>query len=302
MPDGLMTISDLAVFKESPLKNEIATVPTLFPFLNKLRVDNIMGTSYKTPVITAVPAGEWRAENTGKTDKKGTITTREATMKFYDASWMLDVQVAASDSKGIAHAQGVSAKAALLGCLAGIESQILYGDSTTSGFDGLVKILKAAGRTVSAEGTSATEGTSILLLNTAIYAVLLGEGNCLFSRNPVQGPAKVQDSSAKSFYAYHQRRDGFVGIDALDYDAGCVITNIDTTKTVDDDLIYKALSTFKAGKEPNLIVMSRRSREQLRNSRTATNATGAPAPLVTSVEGIPVVISEAIKNDEDLSE
>ena len=44
--------------------------------------------------------------------------------------------------------------------------------------------------------------------------------------------------------------------------------------------------------------MNGRSREQLRNSRTATNANGTPAPLPTEWEGIPIIRTASITNDE----
>lgn len=49
---------------------------------------------------------------------------------------------------------------------------------------------------------------------------------------------------------------------------------------------------------PNYIVMNRRSAAQLRKSRTATNATGAPAPWPTEIEGIPIIVTDAIGNAE----
>jgi hypothetical protein len=44
--------------------------------------------------------------------------------------------------------------------------------------------------------------------------------------------------------------------------------------------------------------MNGRSREQLRNSRTATTANGTPAPLPTEWEGIPIIRTASIANDE----
>jgi len=38
--------------------------------------------------------------------------------------------------------------------------------------------------------------------------------------------------------------------------------------------------------------------KQLRDSRTATNVTGAPAPRPTEVEGIPIIVTDAIVNTE----
>jgi hypothetical protein len=47
--------------------------------------------------------------------------------------------------------------------------------------------------------------------------------------------------------------------------------------------------------------MTRRSRGQLRNSRTATNATGAPAPMPTEVGGVPIEVTDSLSNVEALT-
>ena len=49
---------------------------------------------------------------------------------------------------------------------------------------------------------------------------------------------------------------------------------------------------------PNLIVCNQASLEMLRAARTATNATGAPAPMPTEVTGIPVVTTDALTSTE----
>jgi hypothetical protein len=47
--------------------------------------------------------------------------------------------------------------------------------------------------------------------------------------------------------------------------------------------------------------MTKRSQEQLRASRTATNATGAPAPIPTDAFGIPIGVTDGILNTEALT-
>ncbi len=62
--------------------------------------------------------------------------------------------------------------------------------------------------------------------------------------------------------------------------------------------VSKLLEMFPAGKEPDMLFMTKRSRGQIRNERTATNPTGAEAPYPDSIFGIPILVSEAIKNNE----
>ena len=79
------------------------------------------------------------------------------------------------------------------------------------------------------------------------------------------------------------------------------IANVDsaaTTPVVTDDLIAREYAKFPAGRKPNLLVMNRAADAQLRESRTATNATGAPAGFVESVYGMTVVVTDGITNAE----
>jgi hypothetical protein len=83
------------------------------------------------------------------------------------------------------------------------------------------------------------------------------------------------------------------------YDAAR-IANLDGTTghTLTDTLIAEALIKFKAGKMPNMIALSRKSWLELQASRTAVNPTGAPAPLPSEAFGIPIVVTDAIPENE----
>jgi hypothetical protein len=73
----------------------------------------------------------------------------------------------------------------------------------------------------------------------------------------------------------------------------------DTGKGMTDALAFSALKLMNdLGVEPTAILMNARSREQMRGARTATNATGAPAPLPRDFEGIPIHVTNAIGNAE----
>ena len=74
----------------------------------------------------------------------------------------------------------------------------------------------------------------------------------------------------------------------------------DSGKGLTDDLIADLLSQFPAGRQPSVLCMSRRSLKQLQISRTATNATGAPAPFPTEAFGVPIIVTDALINTEAL--
>lgn len=83
------------------------------------------------------------------------------------------------------------------------------------------------------------------------------------------------------------------------YDAAR-IANLDGTTghTLTDALIAQALVKFRAGKMPNMIAMSRTSWSELQQSRTAVNPTGAPAPMPSDAYGIPIIVTDAIPENE----
>ena len=74
----------------------------------------------------------------------------------------------------------------------------------------------------------------------------------------------------------------------------------DTGKGLTDLLIADLLSRFPASRPPTELVMNRRSLMQLQKSRTATNATGAPAPIPTESFGVPIIVTDQISSTEAL--
>jgi hypothetical protein len=78
------------------------------------------------------------------------------------------------------------------------------------------------------------------------------------------------------------------------------ICNLDGTTghTLTDDMIADAISKFPSDKPPTHIVMNRTSLKELRNSRTATSATGAPAPFPAEAFNIPVIVTDSLTSTE----
>jgi hypothetical protein len=74
----------------------------------------------------------------------------------------------------------------------------------------------------------------------------------------------------------------------------------DSGKGLTDALLSTMYSKFPVDRKPNMIAMNRRSLRQLQQSRTATNATGAPAPFPQNWEGIPIITVETLTETETL--
>jgi hypothetical protein len=151
---------------------------------------------------------------------------------------------------------------------------------------------------IDAEG-SGSDCTSVYLIRAGandLQAIIGNGGNVQIDTSVV---VPIDDGAGGRFSAYHTPILGWLGLQAGSAFSFARIANIDSGKPLDDELIYRALKLFPAGRQPNLIVMNRTALEMLRASRTATNQTGAPAPRPTDVEGIAIVTTDAIGDAED---
>ena len=295
------TIADIIKLRDQRIAGLIDDATKSYPLVATIPAIAVSGTTYNHPNISADPAGSFRTENAGKTATKATINSQSVTLKYWDASMgPLDVQVAKADHNGPENAITLATSSALRGGMAGLEKQIIYGtDATfgdTAGFVGFFQLIDSTMK-VDAGGTLTGAGTSVWLVNYEQTKLILGNDGTIAQDDVVFGPAF--DGDGKQFFAYSQNIGGWSALTGLRINGLAQIHGLDTVKTLDDDLIYDALSLFKVGHAPNAIVMSRRSMKQLRASRTATNGTGAPAPLVTEVEGLPVMITDTILDTED---
>jgi hypothetical protein len=73
----------------------------------------------------------------------------------------------------------------------------------------------------------------------------------------------------------------------------------DVGKGMTDSLGQQAIEKFPSGVAPDYFIMNRRSRRQLHDSRTSIAGTGGgilpgAIPLPTSIEGIPIIVTDAL--------
>lgn len=262
-------------------------------------------TEYKTMVQTGLPSVGFRESNTGIAQSKPTFTTRSVICKFLDASWSLDVKVAQECEWGESVAITNSASSAMEAALQLIAKQTWYGTSADAGgFSGVATLLpyKNSAMVIDAGGTAAGTASSIFAIRSELKGVQYAWGQ---KGRLTQGPitqAEQYDADSGKFWAHVQQVNGHVGLQIPSLQTIGRICNLteQDDKGATDGLIAKLLELFPAGKEPNMLFMSKRSLGQIRSSRTATNATGAEAPYPTEIFGIPIYVTEAISNTEAL--
>ena len=104
-----------------------------------------------------------------------------------------------------------------------------------------------------------------------------------------------------TYPAYYVPVTGYAGFQIGSIYGAARIANIhasDSGAALTDDMIYEALSLFPSSKQATHIVMNRNALKMLRQQRTSVNATGAPAPRPSEVDGIPIIVTDAVVSTE----
>ena len=273
------------------------------PELGFFAASPVTKTSYKTVVRTALPTAGFRAINTGRTRDVGTLVARTVDCKFLDASWSADQAAIRGVDWGDPVAE--QQEAHLLAALKSVQSQIWNGTGAdANGFPGLSSLFPTndiAGF-IDAQGTTDDTASSIYLIKTSPKDVCLAWGNDGEITVGEQVEQQLTDDNGKPYMGVAQAVHGWVGLQVTNHAAVVRIGNVtaDSGKGATDDLIYAGIEEFgkRLGVDPDGIFMSHRSRKQLRQSRTATNATGTPAPIPTEVGGVPVFATLGLTDEE----
>jgi hypothetical protein len=264
-------------------------------------------TSHEWLKKTTAPTAGARAINDGLENTKAAYTKVTQTLRLFDAGFDMDIGLLkAANGDRLMRREAIDhLKAAFVA----VEKQLFYGTGTgglSAGFAGFSNETTVDRRddvmVVNATGTTANSASSV-------WAVRVGESavSVVYGAN---GRIEIGES-------YMTLRDGSStgSYDAMrtpiTFYAGCqVATSLDLGRIVNltaesgkgltDLLIAQLLAKFPAGRGPTHLVMNRQSHMQLRNSRTATNPTGAPAPFPSEAFGVPIVVTDQLSITEPL--
>lgn len=290
---------------------EVTDLVQAVPFLNLLPLETSSnGETHKYSKETGAPVVGFRAANVGRDEDSSTDTVVTVTLKILDFSWSVDKAVADVWRKGgsaalIAREGMRHLKAAMVA----FEKQIIYGSTTlgdSAGFTGMIQATSvdalADALTINAGGTTADTASSCWAVRVGpndLTGIVNGDQPIQLGETVVQ---RLTSSGSLTYPAYYTPGCTWLGLQVGSiYSMGRVVNlTADSGKGLTDDLIAQLLEQFPVGKEPTHLLMSRRSRRQLQDSRTATNSTGAPAPFPTEAFGVPIVTVESIVNTEAL--
>jgi hypothetical protein len=275
----------------------------LAPELMLVPADTILGTTMELTVRSGLPSVRFRNANEGVPRSKSTYETRTFQTHILDHQVAVDEQIVhGSRDKGRLlenHASG-----AMEAAMQYIGSQFYYGTGNdTKGFPGLLAQCKSdAAHTVDAAGAASKTSVWFLRLGRECVEFLFGNAQTI-RLNDTWELETVYDDNGNPYKAYTNWMKGRVGMRLANKNCAVRIKNLEEAgankKNLNDSLLYSAYEKFtEFGFEPTHIFMNGRSREQLRNSRTATTTNGTPAPLPTEWEGIPIIRTASIANDE----
>lgn len=298
MADDYMALADLTIINDNNVADidvrDLFDRAPLVAALNAVTASN--GTVHKYFKTTGAPVVGFRDYNDGREHDSTIRTAVTLDLKIFDCSFTVDAAIARSYKGGAEALIRMEAIEALRAGFFKLEQQILNG-TEAAGFDGLADIYNTAAECVNSGGSTAL--SSVYLIRSGINDVSIVAGN---SGQLTIGESVLQrvPGATGHYMAFVTEIMSLYGLQVGSQEKSAVrICNIDNgANKLDDDLLYEALAEFESGSPPTHIVMNRRSAQQLRQSRTATNATGAPAPIPVELEGIPIVITDAIGNAE----
>jgi hypothetical protein len=273
---------------------------------------SIKGTSYKTLIRTGYPTANFRRANEGAARSKSTFENRLTECFIIDSPIACDKQVADAWDGGAAQYQAIESSGVLEAVMRRVSKSIYYGNSATAvslgygdakGFPGFVDAYDPVDHQVDATGT--TEKTSVWAVRLGIKDIhlILGGGTVLQMLDQWRIET-VYDSGNNPFTAYTNNLAGWVGLNIGSVHSLVRIKNIgtDAGKGMTDTLGQRAIEKFPAGIVPDFFIMNRRSRRQLHESRQAVATNGGrtanEVPLPTEIEGIPILVTDAIGNNE----
>lgn len=257
----------------------------------------IKGQQYKTLVRTALPSVGFRDANSGVTASSSTYENRLVETFILNPRWQCDKAVADTSEDGPEAFITLEAEAILTAAMQSLGAQFFYGRNSggdAKGHPGLVDSVQST-YTVDRTGTGSSCGS--------VYAVKFGPQGVqwVFGENgQLQVPdvriETLYDSNSKPYTGYVQDMNVYAGVQVASIYSVGRIKNVTAAAPLRDSDIYSLLAKMKI--VPDVLFMNRTLLEQLRSSRTATNATGAPAPRPTDVDGIPIAATDSLTMTE----
>lgn len=307
------TLIDLAGRMPDVFEKEV--VEAVLPentFLAKMPVKTVSGTSYMYPVRTGIPKIRPRSYNAGVEPVKTSRSIKTAQLFPYDGAIVVDKLLVDSQPDGVSY---IEDEARIIGGAAffGLSQDVIYG--VKKGELEIPGIINELGdyMTISNDPDHATEATR-RDGGTSVYALtmkpedmhLLNKDGRVISFGPTRiqdVPAETDDGTPGTHEAYIKHCSFHAGFVLKNQLAAARLCNIDSDNPLTDESLQQLVEVFPAENPPQALLMNRFAAGQLRRSRsskiTFAKSDGTMfAGKVTDFDDIPIIITDAILNDE----
>jgi hypothetical protein len=279
------------------------------PEIGLFPVKTISGLNYYTKVRTSLPVAAFRNANEGQAAVKSEFENRLVETFILNPRWEADRAVADRAEEGVGQYLADEALGITAAAMQRASESIYYGNAAggfqvdEKGYPGFIDSYDSTNMVVDAGGTTDNEASSVWAVRVGRRDVSLAMGNGGMMEMEDPRIETLYDDSNNPFTGYVQELLTYIGLQVGSIDSVGRIKKLttDTGKGLTDSLMADLMAKFPAGRPPTHIFMTKRSQAQLRKSRTATTATGAEAQLPQDFDGIPIIITEGIKNTETLA-
>lgn len=276
------------------VKEHLKAVPALgyFP------IDRIEhGLKYTTQFMVELPSTGFRKLGEGRDPSKGRYEEREFKMYLFGGRAEAEIAAYQADSGGESAVKGRVVKDTAESALEALDGQIFYGVTLDDdGFPGLKAFTPFGGAyTKNAGGTTAITASSV-------YGVKFGEDYCSLKWGGTGDPFNLGEWRKQDITGTNNKPipgevadlEGWIGL-VIKHKASVVrICNItaDAGKGVTDELLGAAIDLLPTKMKPDVWFMSKRSRTQLRLSRSTPETVYPNMP--TESNGIPIEVDDSI--------
>jgi hypothetical protein len=305
MPNAYQTMLDLARRSGSDrVAGLIEEVLIYAPELEIFPARIIAGTNFKTLVRVSLPVSQFRKANTGVNTGKSQWTNKTTECAYLDGQLQIDKAIADADDRGADALMTDEETGQMRSHGLNIGRQLWYGSNKKfngqqDGFVGAIEVVDP-GLVLDATGTTANGASSVWFVKVGNDCSQLIFGKDATLRiNKWRLQTVVVNGGNQS--AWVNALEGWAGAQWLNKNCIGRITNLtgQAGHTLTDNLGYTLLSQFPVGFKPDYAFMSRRSLEQLRQSRITALITDPPTP--TSIAGVPIKVTDSIADNEPIN-
>jgi hypothetical protein len=311
MAHDLLTLAEMLTINGAGLADlDVSDVLNDAPFVKACYAQGASnGTVHKYVKEIGAPVVGFRAVNAGRDHDHSEDELVSLNLAILDASYHIDKKLADAYSKGGPEAYLARESARhLRAAFFAFERQIFQGQGLdASGFPGLpdasglqyladAMVIGAGGSAGQSSDLTSVYALRVVPEDTDVCLILGNDGEIKLADAFVQ---MMEDDSNKFFPAYVQPIDGWTALQIGSAYSVARLANVgtDSGHTVDDSMLAALYDLFPAGRGPTHLVMTRRSRGQLRTSRGTDLVPNPATPM--DWEGIPIIVTDAVSNAED---